>query len=144
MLTIYSSEVEGMSVKDSTINSQIVSQHVETSVTATSSAPRKIRKRRTAPLDVVVERILAFVPKDNTFRSNVVVAKLVNADHRAVKKAFRIIDMLNRFPYPIEVSHGPKGSLCLRIASKAKIDAQDMAKQLLVRAVQLLEETEKR
>jgi len=143
MLTIYSSEVEGMSVEDSTINSQIVSQHVETPATATS-APRKIRKRRTAPLDVVVERILAFVPKDNTFRSNVVVAKLVNADYRAVKKAFRIIDMLNRFPYPIEVSHGPKGSLCVRIASKAKIDAQDMAKQLLVRAVQLLEETEKR
>jgi hypothetical protein len=132
-----------MNVEDSTVNSQLVSQNVESPVTSTS-VPRKIKKRKEVPIDIVVERILAFVPKDNTFRSNVVVAKLVNADYRAVKKAFRIIDMLNRFPYPIEVSHGPKGSLCVRIASKAKIDAQDMAKQLLVRAVQLLEETEKR
>jgi hypothetical protein len=71
------------------------------------------------------------------------VARLINADYRNVKKAFEVIDKINKFPYPIDISYGPGKKMAIRIGDKKKIDSQDMAKQLLFRAYQLLEQTER-
>jgi len=132
-----------MNVEETTLNRQNVNQlPVDTGTTL--KPVRKIKRRKEVPVYVVVERILNLVPKDDVPRSNVVVGKIVNADYRAVKKAFQVIEMIIKYPYPIEIIHAQRGSLAIRISDKKKTDTQDMAKQLLIKAAQLIEQMDKR
>jgi len=132
-----------VSVEDSTLNNQNISQVPVTTMT-TPKPVRKIKRRKEVPVYIVVERVLNLVPKDDVPRSNVVVGKIVNADFRAVKKAFQVIEMVLKYPYPIEIIHAQRGSLAIRISDKKKTDSQDMAKQLLIKAAQLIEQMDKR
>jgi transcription antitermination factor NusG len=132
-----------MNVEETTLNRQNVNQ-LPVATETTLKPVRKIKRRKEVPVYVVVERILNLVPKDDVPRSNVVVGKIVNADYRAVKKAFQVIEMIIKYPYPIEIIHAQRGSLAIRISDKKKTDTQDMAKQLLIKAAQLIEQMDKR
>lgn len=124
------------------IKSETTSE-MSTSVSVSSVAPIKRRKRRSGLFKAstynIVERILNFFPRDDLFHAPFDISRMTHIDPRTVERVFNLIKVVREFPYDISFAKSGRGKTLMRVSSRKRIDEFEKVKMLLSESIKYLD-----
>ena len=112
----------------------------------TKSKDKSAKKLKRLHAHKLIREILKLTPRDGSFHSSTEVARIIGADDAgySTRKCFALLEDILGFNLRVEISHGTKKQLFIRVGGESgndrSFELQKKAKAIVTEVAEMLEE----